>query len=146
MESQERKPSGSKGFSQQSEQPATAQPPACPARHARAGGGGDGAAEQDAAPSNTASCKCNPPYFQPLRWGVDSLYLLYPGRVYPAVDIRLTVLKKLAQSPEAHEQAQAQYLAGGGLFEVKDKAPKGFAYVLEDGSFRIQIQPRPGAW
>ena len=29
------------------------------------------------------------PYFQPLRWGVDSLYLSYPGELFPEVLDRL---------------------------------------------------------
>lgn len=133
---EDRKPTGSSTTSQHRNQPT---PAAAPAPRAPRGDGGRDGVARDAAPSNTASHTCNPPYFQALRWGIDSLYLLYPGKVYPLVDTRLAAMKKLAQSPEAHEQAQAQYLAGGGLFEVKDKAPKGFAYVLEDGSFRIQV-------
>ena len=106
------------------------------ARAARAGRAGS---KRDAPPSNTASYNSKEEYFQPLRWGVDSLYLTYPGQVFPEVDSRLKVLKKLAQSSEAHEQAQAQWQIGEHAFEVKDKAPMGYAYVLEDGSFRIQI-------
>lgn len=138
MESKGRKPSDNIVASPEQDRPATPQSPARTARHARADGGGGGVAE-DAPPSNTASYKCKPPYFQALRWGIDSLYLNYQGSVFPVVDIRLATLKKLAQSPDAYDQSSAQYLAGGQLFEVKDKAPKGFAYVLEDGSFRIQI-------
>ncbi len=115
------------------------QPDASARPDARAARTGRTAAAQDAAPSNTASYNCNREYFQPLRWGIDSLYLTYRGLVLPEVDSRLKALKKLAQSSEAHEQALAQYLIGDHIFEVKDKAPKGFAYVLEDGSFRIQI-------
>ncbi len=102
-------------------------------------GRGRAGVEQDAAPSNTASCNCNPLYFQALRWGIDSLYLNYPGLIFPVVDTRLVSLKKKAQSQDPSEQASAQYQIGEHTFEVKDKAPKGFAYVLEDGSFRIQI-------
>jgi hypothetical protein len=132
-----RKPSGKAEQSQQQKVTPPAQPPARSGT-SRADGGLAGAG-QDAAPSNTASHKCNREYFQPLRWGIDSLYLTYPGEVFEEVDTRLKTLKKIAQSPEAHEQAQAQYLVGKHIFEVKDKAPKGFAYVLEDGAFRIQI-------
>ncbi|MBI5920890.1 MAG: replication initiation factor [Betaproteobacteria bacterium] len=112
---------------------APARPDARAARTGRTGAG------RDAPPSNTASHKCNLDYFQPLRWGVDSLYLTYPGIIFPEVDTRLKNLKKIAQSSETHEQAQAQYQIGDHIFEVKDKAPRGFAYVLEDGAFRIQI-------
>lgn len=106
-----------------------------PARTAEsAAGSGVGVMAQDAPPSNTASYNCNPEYFQPLRWGVDSLYLTYPGQVQPDIDLRLKALKKIAQSPEDHEQAQAQYLIGEHIFEVKDKVPKGClgAFCLGD--------------
>jgi hypothetical protein len=116
--------------------PAAPRPYCAPAR---ADGGPPGAATRDAALSNTASHKCNQDYFQALRWGIDSLYLNYPGSVLPEVDDRLKALKKFAQSPEANDHGQAQYQICEHIFEVKDKAPKGFAYVLEDGAFRVQI-------
>ena len=106
---------------------------------------------KDATPSNTASYNCNKteeqaedekntiPYFQPLRWGVDSLYLSYPGELFPEVLDRVKALKALAQSQEPGQPAQAQYPIAGHIFEVKDKGARLFPYVLEDGSFRIQL-------
>ncbi len=78
-------------------------------------------------------------YFQPLRWGVDSLYLSFPGRIRPDQIEPLSRLKKLAQSEEANEQALAQYPIGDHVFEVQDRAVKGYAFVLEDGAFRITL-------
>lgn len=63
MESKERKPSDDRIASPEQDQPTTPQSPARTARQARADGGGGGVAE-DAPPSNTASYKCKPPYFQ----------------------------------------------------------------------------------
>lgn len=104
-------------------------------RPARGGGGGGG----DAPPSNTASHNCNSEYFQPLRWGVDSLYLSYPGELFPQVEGRLKALKQLAQSPEPVKQAEAQFPLAEHVFEVRDKGAPVFPYILEDGAFRIQL-------
>ena len=111
------------------------------ARDARADGGRNEAelGRKDAKPSNTASDNCNIPYFKALRWGVDSLYLSYPGELFPEVLDRLKILKTLAQSQEPGLPPQAQYLLGGHIFEVKDKGAQIFPYVIEDGAFRIQL-------
>ncbi|MBL0206526.1 MAG: replication initiation factor [Propionivibrio sp.] len=107
----------------------------------RADGGQEGAepGRKDATPSNTASYNCNIPYFKALRWGVDSLYVSYPGELLPDVLDRLKVLKALAQSQEPGLPSQAQYRVGSHIFEVKDKGAQIFPYVLEDGAFRIQL-------
>lgn len=103
-----------------------------------------GPAEQDATSSNTASNSYRDDfYFLPLRWGVDSIYLSYPGDLSPEMEDRLKDLKKAAQSAEAHEQVYAQFPAQGHIFEVKDKGAPLFPYVLEDNAFRIQLS-RPG--
>lgn len=78
-------------------------------------------------------------YFQALRWGVDSLYLSYPGRLEDGIQKELATLKETAQSPEPHQQALAQYPIEGHLFEVKDKGSGLFPYVLEDNCFRIAL-------
>lgn len=98
-------------------------------------GGGSG----DAPPSNTASHNCNPEYFQPLRWGTDSLYVSYAGELHSHIRDELEHLKKLAQSANPAEQAQAQLSLGEHVFEVRDKGAPLFPYVLEDGSFRVQL-------
>lgn len=101
-------------------------------------------APQDAPPSNTASNKCNQVFFMPLRWGVDSLYLSYPGTLDDGADFRLRKLKEVARSALPHEQANAQYQVDEHIFEVKDKGSGLFPYVLQDGAFRIALS-RPTA-
>ena len=135
------KSSASKAQPQQSWRAA---PPQSPARTAQpADGGSGGAVAWDAPPSNTASHNCNSDCFKALRWGVDSLYLSYSGDLLPEVEAKLKALKQIAQSPEPRQQALAQYPIAGHFFEVKDKGAPLFPYILEDGSFRIQLS-RPG--
>lgn len=63
-------------------QTATSRSPARTARDARVAGDREVAepAFEGAPPSNTAPYNCNE-YFKALRWGVDSLYLSYPGEL-----------------------------------------------------------------
>jgi len=90
-----------------------------------------------APPSNTAPHNSNFT-FQPLRWGLDSLYLSYPGRLSDAREYELKSLKKLAQGP-SHEASSAQLEVHGHVFEVKDKSSGLFAYTLVDGSYMIRL-------
>lgn len=115
--------------------------PSTSSAHSRASGSGGGGVgtELDTQPSNTVSNNCNGEYFKALRWGIDSLYLSYPGELLPEVNERLTALKHLAQSLDPEEQSRAQYSLGDHLFEVKGMAPRGFAFLLEDNAFRIQL-------
>ena len=52
--------------------------------------------DKDATPSNTASNNCNLKElgFIPLRWGVDSLYLSYPGMLADSVNRKLEKTQK----------------------------------------------------
>lgn len=93
----------------------------------------------DTSPCNTVSNKYNSEYFQPLRWGIDSLYLSFAGELHPEIERQLEQLKKLAQSDQLDEQALAQLKVGEHLFEVKDKSTGMFAYTLVDNCFRINI-------
>lgn len=105
-------------------------------------------AEMDAAPSNTASnnCNCEEIRFVPLRWGVDSLYLSYPGMLADSVTRKLETLKKIAQSEHESEQAKAQYVIEDHVFEVKDKGSGIFPFVLRDNAFRIALsRPKSGS-
>lgn len=114
------------------------------------GGERDGATS-DAPSTNRASDNCNEigkqggngdtssPYFLPLRWGVDTLYLSFYGELGDDTDRRLKELKKLAQSGELNDQAKAQYPLGEHIFEVKDRGSKLYPYALEDGAYRIQL-------
>lgn len=101
-------------------------------RGARDGNGGG----KGAPPSNTAPDNCI--NFQPLRWGVDSLYLSYPGQLSASAQANLRRLKLLAQGPE-HEAAKAQLQIGDHCFEVKDKSSGLFAFTLADGAFLIRL-------
>ena len=78
-------------------------------------------------------------FFQPLRWGVDSLYLSFKGSVFVGVEAELKKLKTLAQSPDPLEVAKAQYRIGERIFQVKDRGAGLFPYILEDPAFRLQI-------
>lgn len=95
-----------------------------------------------APPSNTAPYNSNE-YFKALRWGVDSLYLSYPGELSRESDARLKELKQFAQSNDPGEVGKAQLPLAGHIFEVKEKGASLFPYILEDGAFRIQLS-RPG--
>lgn len=101
--------------------------------------GGRRVDKEDATPSNTASSNCNSGYFKPLRWGVDSLYLSYPGELSSEMDKELKKLKEIAQSPEPYQRINAQLSLDGHIFEVKDKGAPLFPYILEDNAFRIQV-------
>ena len=98
-----------------------------------------------APPSNTAPYNCNSggTWFKALRWGVDSLYLSYPGELTRDADLRLKELKQFAQSNAPDDVAKAQLPLAGHIFEVKEKGASLFPYILEDGAFRIQLS-RPG--
>ena len=89
-------------------------------------------------PSNTVPNNSNECFFQSLRWGVDSLYLSYPGQLAENVDADLRRLKKLAQGSD-DLAAKAQYPIGDHIFEVKDKSTGLFPFTIEDGAFQIRL-------
>jgi hypothetical protein len=111
---------------------------------------GDGAATSvdsldgstGAPPSNTAPYNCKSNFFQPLRWGVDSLYLSYPGKLSESVEETLSKLKKLAQGKRVDLAAKAQYPIDDHIFEVKDKSSGLFPFTIEDGAFQIRLSGR----
>jgi hypothetical protein len=99
-----------------------------------------------APPSNTAPANCispsNPsphPLFHLLRFGIDSLYLSYPGTLSHEWEENLERLKGLAQSDDPVERSTAQVTLGGHLFEVKDKGKGRYPYVLVDNCYHLQI-------
>ncbi len=94
---------------------------------------------QGTPPSNTVPNNCITEYFKLLRFGVDSLYLSYPGELSAEVDDELKELKQIAQSPEPHQQVKAQYPVNDHIFEVKDKGRGFFLYRLQDNAFHIQL-------
>jgi len=126
------------------------------ARNAEVGAGavcGGGAAAQpqpagagglglDTTPSNTVSYNSNQDgsfVFQPLRWGVDSLYLSYKGNLDIKIETELKKLKEKAQSHNPMEVGLAQYHVGEHLFQVRDKGAGLFPYILENYAYRIQL-------
>ena len=103
-----------------------AQPPAA---------AGQGTSSSNTVPNNSIGGV----FFKPLRWGVDSLYLSYPGRLNEEVQANLERLKGIAQSLQPHQRALAQYPVEGHIFEVKDKGSGLFPFILEDNCFRIAL-------
>lgn len=95
--------------------------------------------ELDTPPTNRVSNKYNTDYFQPLRWGIDSLYLSFSGSLYLEQETKLERLKKLAQAQNPTDQATAQLQINEHIFEVLDKGARLFPYALEDNCFRIQL-------
>lgn len=89
-------------------------------------------------PSNTVPLKYNPDKSKLLRFGVDSLYLSYPGVMSEDWDRKLSRLKELAQQEDDLSQSIAQVTICEHLFEVKDKGAGRFSYVLTDNAYRIQ--------
>lgn len=89
-------------------------------------------------PCNTVPCNYNPESFKALRYGVDSLYVSYPGVLSEEWDRKLADLKALAQSENEFEQATAQIVIGEHLFEVRDKGRGRFSYVLVDNCYHLQ--------
>lgn len=105
----------------------------------RAGGCRSGQADGEGTPPcNTVPCNYNPETFKALRYGVDSLYVSYPGVLSEEWDRKLADLKALAQSENEFEQATAQVVIGEHLFEVRDKGRGRFAYVLMDNCYHLQ--------
>jgi hypothetical protein len=94
--------------------------------------------EKGTPPCNTVPCNYNPETFKALRYGVDSLYVSYPGVLSEEWDRKLADLKALAQSENEFEQATAQIVIGEHLFEVRDKGRGRFSYVLVDNCYHLQ--------
>ena len=94
---------------------------------------------QGTPPSNTVPLKYNPDKYKLLRFGVDSLYLSYPGVLSEDWDKKLARLKELAQMEGDLSQSIAQVTICDHLFEVRDKGAGRFSYVLVDNACRIQV-------
>jgi len=105
--------------------------------HAAARGGTprSAASPAGAPPSITAPANC----IRPLRHGVDSLYVSYPGQISEAVALCLQEFKVLAQSPKERDVIDAVCHAGDHAFTVLPRGRGRFAFVLEDNWFSIQL-------
>jgi len=117
---------------------AAAEPSPARTRGSAADGGGSGTAAEGAPLTNRAPLKYNPEKTQLLRFGVDSLYLSYPGVLSEEWDKKLAHLKELAQLDDEISQSVAQMMICEHLFEVRDKGAGRFSYVLVDNAYRIQ--------
>ena len=109
-----------------------------PARSASEDGQPPGEDLPGAPPTNRALDKSNPKKNKLLRFGVDSLYLSYPGVMSEDWDKKLASLKELAQMEDELSQSIAQVTICEHLFEVRDKGAGRFSYVLVDNAYRIQ--------
>jgi len=74
-----------------------------------------------------------------LRTGIDSLYLSYQGNLTEESSIRLTELKKMAQSPDPSTVSLAQIALNDHIFEVSDRGRNPYAFVLKDNWFHISV-------
>lgn len=92
-------------------------------------------------PSNTVppNYTSKPGKTQILRYGIDSLYLSFPGSLSSDIDEELTNLKLIAQSNDDIEKATAQKKIGKHLFEVLGKGSGRFPFILSNNIFRIEL-------
>lgn len=77
-----------------------------------------------------------------LRYGIDSLYLSYPGELSSGWQQRLEGLKLAARSTEEGEASRAQVQIAEHLFEVRGKGQGKFAYVLVDNHYHIALSSK----
>jgi hypothetical protein len=112
----------------------TAAMPSCGSGGSREHEGG--AAEMGATPFNKAP---SVPIIRVLRYGIDSLFLSFQGRIFKEREAQLADLKKFAQSDDPSQRADAQLEIGDHLFEVKDKGSRAFSYCLADKGFFIKL-------
>ena len=75
-----------------------------------------------------------------LRYGIDSLYLSFPGRLHDEGTIRLEAARKASRADLEIEQAEAQISILDHLFRAFPGAGKLFKYQLQDHAYRIQIK------
>ena len=122
-------------------QPAAAEHAPARTRGSAADGGGAGKADSPLL-SNRGLLNSNEDKIKPLLFGVDSLYLSFPGNLSEEAEKQLTHLKLLAQSESESEQAFAQLKIGEHLFEVSDHGAKRFPFILADNCYFIKFSSR----
>jgi hypothetical protein len=98
------------------------------------------AAGKGAPPSITAPANC----IRPLRHGVDSLYLSFPGAIDPKLALCLQECKTLAQANDEEIVALGGICIGDHQFMVMPRGRGRFAFVLEDNWFSIQLSNTSG--
>lgn len=95
-----------------------------------------------APPSNTAPGNCinsNSGALSILRFGVDSVYFSFPGKLAFNRIIEFEHHKKLAQSPSKDEQSLSFVAFDKHLFVVHGHGSRRFAYILENDCYRLQL-------
>lgn len=97
-------------------------------------------ASTGAQPSITAPANC----IRPLRHGVDSLYLSFPGAIDPRLAVELQECKTLAQANDEEIVALGGIRIGDHQFMVMPRGRGRFAFVLEDNWFSIQLSNTTG--
>lgn len=109
--------------------------------------GVDSGHSSGALPSNTAPANYieDPTGTRILRYGVDSLYLSYPGTLSKQVEQRLQGLKLAAKGSDEQERARAQFRIKDHLLEVKDRGRGKFQFVLQDNCFDISLSSSTAA-
>ncbi|MFO0793580.1 MAG: hypothetical protein U0586_05900 [Candidatus Brocadiaceae bacterium] len=78
--------------------------------------------------------------------GIDSLYVSYRGTLKEGLLELLEEKKKLAQSDGEKERALATMDIEDHHFEVKDRGPRYYSYILEDNWYHIQITASKKKW
>lgn len=76
---------------------------------------------------------------RPLRHGIDSLYVSFPGTIDPKVALVLQELKTLSQGTTDQIIAQGVYKTCDHRFTVLPRGRGRFAFVLEDNWFHIEL-------
>lgn len=99
----------------------------------------DADALQGAPPSNTAPSNCIDTDIKLLRSGIDSLYMSFPGTLFPTKGVELEALKKAAQTEAYQSRADAILCIGDHQYLVSDKGSRGFRFVLTDYAHRIEL-------
>jgi hypothetical protein len=92
-----------------------------------------------AMPSNTAPYNHKSQPLTILRFGVDSLYLSFKGKLKEEWLELLDTTKTRAQALDEWEQSTAQVIIGNHLFNLKDKGHGFFAYQLTNPNYNIRI-------
>ena len=118
---------------------AAVRPPARTRAQREADGRTNGEDAQGPQPSNRGHSNSIKKNITPLLWGVDSLYLSFPGDLSEKMEAELEHLKLLGQSESEKEEAQAQLKIGEHLFEVLGNGAPRFPFILADNCFFIKF-------
>ncbi len=74
-----------------------------------------------------------------LRYGVDSLYLSFPGKLLEEAAAQLDTYKQFAQAGDEGQQALAQIVIGNHRFSVGGSGSRLFSYLLDHPDYGIQV-------